>query len=115
MGINIGARAYYMHGILHDWSDELARKILEMQKGALQPGYSKLLIHDYVVPEMLVHPHTTAYDLTMMVLVAGEERTESRWRELLKSAGYDVVKVWRSVQGAQSIIEAEVATGEVRD
>lgn len=105
----LGARAYYMHGVLHDWSDEPARKILEMQKDALKPGYSTLLIHDHVVAEERAHPHATAYDLTMMVKVAGEERSEAHWRELLKSSGYKVIKIWRSPLAAQSLIEAELA------
>ncbi|RMZ75272.1 hypothetical protein DV737_g5365, partial [Chaetothyriales sp. CBS 132003] len=103
-----GARVYYMHGVLHDWSDEPARKILEMQRESMTPGYSTLLIHDHIAPEALAHPHTTAYDLTMMVMVAGEERTESHWRELLKSAGYEVVRIWRSPLAVQGIIEAEI-------
>ena len=98
-----------MHGVLHDWSDEPARKILEMQRGAMTPGYSTLLIHDHVAPRALAHPHTTAYDMTMMVMVAGEERTESHWRELLKSAGYEVVRIWRSPLAVQGIIEAQIA------
>ena len=98
-----------MHGVLHDWSDEPARKVLEMQKGAMTPGYSTLLIHDHIASKALAHPHTTAYDLTMMVMVAGEERTESHWRELLNSAGYEVVRIWRSPLAVQCIIEAEVA------
>ena len=97
-----------MHGVLHDWSDGPARKILEMQKSALKPGYSTLLVQDHVVPEELAHPHATAYDLTMMVKVAGEERSEAHWRELLRSAGYHVVKIWKSPLAAQSIIEAEI-------
>ena len=72
-------------------------------------GYSTLLIHDYIAPKALAHPHTTAYDLTMMVMVAGEERTESHWRELLKSANYEVVRIWRSPLAVQGIIEAEIA------
>lgn len=104
-----GARAYYMHGVLHDWSDEPARKILEMQKEALKPGYSTLLVHEHVVADTMAHPQATAYDLTMMVKVAGQERTEARWRDLLRSSGYDVVKIWRSPLAAQSIIEAELA------
>ena len=98
-----------MHGVLHDWSDGPARKILEMQKEALKQGYSTLLIHEHVVSDTMAHPHATAYDLTMMVKVAGEERTEARWRHLLQSSGYDVVKIWRSPLAAQSIIEAELA------
>ncbi|KAH7398325.1 S-adenosyl-L-methionine-dependent methyltransferase [Pyrenochaeta sp. MPI-SDFR-AT-0127] len=103
-----GARAYYMHGILHDWSDELARKILEMQRDALTPGYSRLLIHDHITPEVVAHPHTIAYDLAMMVMVAGEERTESHWSKLLKSAGNTIVKIWSSPLAVQRIIEAEL-------
>ncbi|KAL8809107.1 MAG: hypothetical protein Q9200_003712 [Gallowayella weberi] len=42
-----GARAYYMHGVLHDWSDEPARKILEMLKPAMAPGYRHSLRFDH--------------------------------------------------------------------
>ncbi|KAL7952329.1 S-adenosyl-L-methionine-dependent methyltransferase [Trichoderma compactum] len=104
-----GSRVYYMHGVLHDWADEPARKILQMLRDALKPGYSKLLIHDHIVPEVSAHPHATSYDLTMMVLVAGLERTESAWHALLQSAGYKVIRVWRSPLAAQAILEAELA------
>ncbi|KAJ5733504.1 hypothetical protein N7493_002290 [Penicillium malachiteum] len=50
------ARIYYIHAVLHDWPDEHARKILEMLRDALKPGYSHLLIHDYVVPDQSAHP-----------------------------------------------------------
>jgi hypothetical protein len=80
-----GSRVYYMHGVLHDWSDEPARKILAMQRDAMTPGYGTLLIH--------AHPHTTAYDLTMMVMVAGTERTEMQWEELLRLEGSKMVKI----------------------
>ena len=98
-----------MHGILHDWSDEPARKILENLKSAMTPGYSKLLVHDHIIPEDHPHPQATAYDLTMMVKVAAEERSESQWYELLGSAGFKVIKIWTSPLAAQSIIEAELA------
>lgn len=104
-----GARVYYMHGVLHDWSDEPARKILAMHRDALKPGYSKLLIHDHIAPRERAHPHTTAYDLTMMVMVAGTERTQGQWEELLRSEGYKVIKIWTSPLAVQSIIEAELA------
>ncbi|KAJ5578593.1 uncharacterized protein N7459_007557 [Penicillium hispanicum] len=104
-----GSRIYYMHGVLHDWSDEPASKILRALGSALKPGYSKLLIHDHVVPDQSAHPHATSYDLNMMVLVAGQERTETEWRTLLESTGYRIVQVWRSPLAAQAIIEAELA------
>ena len=105
----VGARAYYMHGILHDWSDEPARKILEMLKPAMAPGYSKLLIHDHVLPESHPHPQGTAFDLTMMVMVAALERSEPMWRDLLESVGLKINKIWTSSLMTQSIIEAELA------
>ncbi|GIJ88499.1 hypothetical protein Asppvi_007423 [Aspergillus pseudoviridinutans] len=86
-----------------------ARKILAMQRDAMTPGYSTLLIHDHIAPRALAHPHTTAYELTMMVMVAGTERTEAHWEELLQSEGYKVVKIWRSPLAVQGIIEAELA------
>ncbi|OJI80340.1 hypothetical protein ASPTUDRAFT_937004 [Aspergillus tubingensis CBS 134.48] len=69
---------------------------------AMKPGYSRLLVHDHVMPEKDAHPHATAYDLTMMALLAGVERTETQWRDLLSSVGYRVVKVWQSPFGCTS-------------
>ncbi|KAI0379429.1 S-adenosyl-L-methionine-dependent methyltransferase [Hypomontagnella monticulosa] len=107
-----GSRVYYMHGVLHDWPDEQALNILKMTREAMRPGYSKLLIHDHVIREPMAHPHTTSYDLTMMVKIAGQERTESQWTKLLGLAGLEVVKIWRSSLAVQAIVEAE-PMGEV--
>ncbi|KAL5340853.1 S-adenosyl-L-methionine-dependent methyltransferase [Aspergillus crustosus] len=103
-----GARVYYLHGVLHDWPDETAKQILLMLKGAMKCGYSKLLIHDHVIPEADVHPYTTSFDLGMMVLFAGKERTERKWRALLLSAGYSFVRIWRSPLAVQAIVEVEL-------
>ncbi|KAL0938432.1 o-methyltransferase [Colletotrichum truncatum] len=103
-----GARAYLMHSILHDWPDELARKILAAQKEAMTPGYSRLLLHEHIDNEGPANPQTAAFDIQMMVLVGGRERSEKDWRELLESAGFVVIKIWKLPSATQSIIEAEV-------
>ncbi|KAL3296048.1 s-adenosyl-l-methionine-dependent methyltransferase [Colletotrichum asianum] len=103
-----GARAYLMHSILHDWSDEPARKILEMQKDAMTPGYSRLLIHDHIDVEGPANPQATTFDIQMMALVSGRERSEKDWRQLLTSVGLSVVKIWKLPSAAHSIIEVEV-------
>lgn len=105
---SIGARAYYLHQVLHDWSDEPARKILEMIKPAMTPGYSRLLVHERVLLEGHPNPQVTAFDMALMVLVSGHERTESMWRALLQSAGFEIIKIWVSPLMTACIIEAEL-------
>ncbi|KAF1998877.1 S-adenosyl-L-methionine-dependent methyltransferase [Amniculicola lignicola CBS 123094] len=46
-----GARAYFLHHILHDWSDKYCHLILKNIREAMTPGYSKLLIHNLVLPD----------------------------------------------------------------
>ena len=97
-----------MHGVLHDWADEPARRILKMLLAAMTPGYSTLQIHDHVLPESHPNPQATAYDLTMMVKVSALERSDRMWNQLLESAGLKIVKIWTSSLMTQSIIEAEI-------
>lgn len=78
-----------------------------MQKNAMTPGFSKLLIHDHIVPESLAHPQATAFDFQMMAMVAGQERSEGHWRALLESVGLRVVRIWTLESAVHSIIEAE--------
>lgn len=102
-----GARAYFMHGCLHDWPNAEARRILHRLKPAMRPGYSKLLICENILPEKARLPLVGALDLVMMGLLASKERTEAEWRELLVTAGYRVIKVWGQAEVQQCVIEAE--------
>jgi hypothetical protein len=38
-----------------------------------------------------------------------KERRESEWRELMEAAGLQVLKIWRSSNSAESLIECELA------
>ena len=71
-------------------------------------GYSKLLINEYVVPDQGAHWVSTSLDMIMMASLSASERTEQRWRALLKSAGFEVVKIWTYEPGSESLIEAEL-------
>ncbi|KAF9882209.1 hypothetical protein CkaCkLH20_00245 [Colletotrichum karsti] len=102
------AKVYYLHHIIHDWSDEPARKILEMQKSAMKPGYSKLLIHDQILDDEKSQMYTAAFDIAMMVYLAGQERTEKQWLALLDSVGLKVVKFWNKPPDNFSVIEVEL-------
>ena len=52
-----GARAYFYHHILHDWSDEKCLEILDAVKGSMTAGYSKILLHEMIVPEEIGRAH----------------------------------------------------------
>jgi hypothetical protein len=89
-----GARVYFYHQILHDWPDNKCLEMLECVKQAMTPGYSRLLIHEVIVPKMHASSYIAALDMTTMCLNGGMERTERQWRALVQQAGLEVVEVW---------------------
>ncbi|OJD11334.1 hypothetical protein AJ78_07871 [Emergomyces pasteurianus Ep9510] len=102
-----GARAYFYHHILHDWSDHHCLKILERVAAAMTPGYSKLLLHEMIVLEQGASQFQAQLDMTMMAFNSGMERTSLQWGELLEKAGLTAVKFWEPIdEGGDGIIEA---------
>ncbi|KAH7122174.1 S-adenosyl-L-methionine-dependent methyltransferase [Dactylonectria estremocensis] len=104
-----GARAYYMHSVLHDWNDETCLKILCTVMEAMEPGYSKLLINENVIPETGAQWEATALDIMMLTLLASRERTRDNWEMLLRKAGLKIVQVWTVANGVESLIECELS------
>ena len=72
----------------------------------MQKGYSKVLIDELVLPDVKVDARGAMMDLSMLAMEAGQERKESHWHELLRSAGLRIEKVWASQGGLECIIEA---------
>ena len=91
-----GARAYYMHFVLHDWPDAKCRIILQQLMAAMSADYSLLLLNESVMPERNAPSWFAAADINMMSKMAGITRTETQWMELLQSVGLEAVKVWLS-------------------
>lgn len=82
-------------------------EILAQVKAAMKPGYSKLLLHEMIVPEKGASTHHAMLDMAMMFFNSGLERTETQWRELLGAAGFEVLKVWPPLEAdADGIVEA---------
>lgn len=104
-----GARAYYLHSVLHDWPDHECQLILKRIAAAMTPGYSKLLINENVVPDLGADWQITGLDLMLMTLVSARERRESEWRQLLEMAGFRIVNIWSHVNGVESLIECQLA------
>ncbi|OHW96427.1 sterigmatocystin 8-o-methyltransferase [Colletotrichum incanum] len=104
-----GARAYYMHSVLHDWTDDVCKSILSRVTAAMKPGYSKLLVNENVLPPTGANWQTTALDMMMMTFFSSRERTEEQWRRLLEPASLKIIKIWSKGEGVESLIECELA------
>jgi hypothetical protein len=104
-GVPAEADAYLLSGIIHDWNDEAALKILKNCRRALAPDGRLLLLETVLTPSS--DPARRLMDLLMMVLTGGRERTESEFRSLLRNAGFSLTRVI-STKGA-SIIESRPA------
>lgn len=72
----------------------------------MAPAYSKLIIIDFVLPDTNVPLFQASLDIQMMSIGAGVERSESQWRELLHSAGFEIVRIWKKDPGMEAVIEA---------
>lgn len=104
---HVGARAYFYHHIFHDWSDYKSLEILEQVVKAMTPGYSKLLIHEMIVPDTGASLTHVMLDMVMMCFNGGIERTAQHWRQLLEKAGLEVVKIWPGPEeSAAGLVEA---------
>ncbi|KAL6715883.1 hypothetical protein ACLMJK_006844 [Lecanora helva] len=103
-----GSRVYYLRNILHDWPDHDCVKILSNTASAMKKGYSKMLLNEFVLPDRGASMIATQVDITMMVCLAGAERTESQFRGLLDAAGLQLVKIWGDDADAERILEVEL-------
>jgi hypothetical protein len=110
--ILLGARGYFLHHILHDWPDKYCHKILRALRQAMIPGYSKLLIHELILPDTGAAEIQARFDLVMMTLGGGAERSRAQWIGLLEDAGFCNIKLYEHLDH-DGIIEAEASEKHV--
>jgi hypothetical protein len=103
-----GARAYFLHSVLHDWDDDICVTILENIKSALIPGYSRVLVPENSITEEHLTLAYTAMDMMMLGHLAMRERAENEWRAIIEKAGLKVVRLYSYPSVAGSAIELEV-------
>jgi len=99
-----GGDVYSMRWILHDWEDTKSITILENIRKVL-PENGKLLLAEAVVPESGDPHFSKFFDLIMLTMTGGRERTETEWRSLLQKAGYKIERILPT-ESFLSIIEA---------
>jgi O-methyltransferase len=82
------ADAYVLGRILHDWDDERAAGILRNCRRWL-PADGRLLLVETVLHDRPDPTLRKLFDLHMLVLLGGKERTEEEWRALLGAEGFE--------------------------
>ena len=102
-----GADLYVLKSIIHDWDDDQARTILQSCREAMGTG-ARLLVIERIVSEPGEPSEAKMFDLNMMVICGGRERTTREHRELMASAGLQLQRVI-STGNALSLLEATVA------
>ena len=103
-----GADAYVLKSVLHDWSDDECVRILANLRRAVI-GTGRLFVADFVVPGPEEPHFSKLFDIHMMLVLTGRERTAAEFADLMAGAGwrYDA---WHRVPNAfQSVIAATAA------
>jgi hypothetical protein len=99
-----GGDLYLVKQILHNWDDAQCISILKSVRDAIVPG-GRIAVIDRLLPETIAPDMAFVWDLLMMIWSTGRERSLSRFRELLGSAGFAVDKVTVNA-GRMSVVEA---------
>ncbi|KAI8525568.1 hypothetical protein RHMOL_Rhmol13G0240600 [Rhododendron molle] len=85
--------------VLHNWSDEDCVKILKRCKEAIPSKYDggKVIIIDMVIDgerdEHDIAEAKLVFDILMMVLLTGRERSEKEWEHIFLQAGFSHYKI----------------------
>ena len=87
-----GGDLYLLSQILHDWDDDQCRRILTNCRQAIVPE-GKLLIVERLLPERVTGPNIAVqFDLNMLVLNNGRERTEREYAAMLDETGFRLTR-----------------------
>jgi hypothetical protein len=102
-----GGDLYLLKQILHDWTDEQCIKILRNVRKALPP-HGRIVIVEMVLPDDSSPHPGWMYDMLMMTMTGGRERTAREYQTLLEQAGLRTVRVTRTAS-PMSLVEARAA------
>jgi hypothetical protein len=105
LGVPRGGDVYVLKQVLHDWEDAKARSILRRCREAMKSD-AKLLIFEQVIadrgPTALLG---ALMDLLMLVVHAGQERTQGEFESLLRASGFELTQV-KTTHTPISLLEA---------
>jgi len=104
----VGAKAYLLERILHDYSDQACVDILQQIVPSMAPD-SLVLISDFIVPDRITPNDIEVVSSNVMMLqMGGKERTEEEFRKVFDSAGLEVVGVYKPEYGHFGVVEGKL-------
>lgn len=102
-----GGDAYLLRHIIHDWDDDKSVAILRNCRAAMGSN-GRLLVVEGIVPPGNEPSLSKFFDLAMMVLPGGMERTEEEYRRLFAASGFSLKRIVPTTSWI-SVIEGERA------
>jgi orsellinic acid C2-O-methyltransferase len=91
-----GADAYILKSVIHDWTDEHGARILANCRRAMA-AKARLLLIEPVLPERsqatALQATMSQHDLTMLVALGAQERTEREFSALVEGAGLRIARI----------------------
>jgi len=106
-GVPVGADAYILSHIIHDWNEDQCLAILGHVRKAMNATGRLLLVETVLTAGDAPHPGKI-FDMVMLAQLGGQERTEDEYGELLAKAGFRLTRTVPTAS-ASSIVEAVVA------
>ncbi len=104
-----GGDLYILSQVLHDWDDEQGRQILRNCRQAIVEG-GKLVIIERLLPERVTGPNVAVqFDLNMLVLNNGRERTAAEYGAMLADAGFQLTRTVPLAPTPMYLLEATTA------
>ena len=98
------ADAYMMKGVIHDWNDEECMQILSNAHQAA-PRNGRVFIMEFVVPGPDTPHFSKLFDIHMLVMLTGRERTTEEYARLLEGAGWKYRQTWYPASKMLGIVE----------
>jgi hypothetical protein len=105
--VPVGADAYILSHIIHDWNEDQCLTILGHVRKAMNPAGRLLIVEMVILPGDAPHPGKML-DMAMLVQMGGQERTGAEYGLLLSRAGFRLAQVVPT-NSAASILQAVIA------
>jgi O-methyltransferase domain/Dimerisation domain len=98
------AEAYLVKRVIHDWSDEECRQILSTMRRAT-PQQGRVWIIEQVVPGPDTPHFSKLFDIHMLIMLTGRERTLEEYTALLEEAGWQYRQTWYPASKMLGVVE----------